>query len=172
MAFSWSKATNTFTFTFKLRIYTTKKLCQITKIIRDICLAQDLHRFLNVKAPAGAQTGEGPSRGLLCDCETSNFAKVRFQASVECMTPRQPRIKRVFSGYCFSGNKKTNIFIIYLNQTILLQLIFAIIDTEGSGSQYTQVSRAAKSGNEIREEGNAQLGIEVQKINLISMVTY
>ena len=43
-----------------------------------------------------------------------------FSSSVECMTPRQPRIKRVFSGYCFSGNKKTNIFIIYLNQTILL----------------------------------------------------
>ena len=25
------------------------------------------------------QPGEGPGRGLLCDCETSNFAKVRFQ---------------------------------------------------------------------------------------------
>ena len=29
------------------------------------------------------QAGEGPSRGLLCDCETSNFAKVCFQLYLE-----------------------------------------------------------------------------------------
>ena len=39
-----------------------------------------LNSVLNVKAFSGCfQPGEGPSRGLLHDCETSNFAKVRLQ---------------------------------------------------------------------------------------------
>ena len=46
-----------------------------------VYLAQCLNSVLNVKAESTIrrfQTGEGPSRGLLCDCEGSNFAKVRF----------------------------------------------------------------------------------------------
>ena len=103
--------------------------------------------FINVKALAGAfnQVKALPSRGLLCDCETSNFAKVRSQPSVECMTPRQPRIKRVFSGYCFSGNKKTNIFIIYLNQTILLKSVPRV--PNGTIFGYTLVRPAAAAGS-------------------------
>ena len=38
-------------------------------------IAECLNRFLNVSF----QQGEGPRRGFLRDCETSNFAKILFQ---------------------------------------------------------------------------------------------
>ena len=42
-------------------------------------LAYCLNRFLNVKSLVGVKPGEGPSRGLLLDCKTSNFAKIHLQ---------------------------------------------------------------------------------------------
>ena len=42
-----------------------------------VCLNSD--SVINVKAQVDAFNQENLSRGLLHDCETSNFAKVRFQ---------------------------------------------------------------------------------------------
>ena len=54
-------------------------ICEVSQLWRrpiiEHGIAECLKRFLNVSF----QQGEGPRRGLLCDCETSNFAKILFQ---------------------------------------------------------------------------------------------